>query len=92
MPLQFKHLLGACSVCLFRGRPRGKSGGLLFNADYSLKDVENAWYAFHLGLFVVPFFFKALLLKTCCLVLPGEKHGPGRAVGPLQGLGTGMQP
>lgn len=56
---------------MFRGRPEGKSEGLLFNADYSLKDLENSWYAFRFGFFVVPFFFKASLLKTCCLVLPG---------------------
>lgn len=57
MPLQFKYLLGAAQFVCFGGDQRGKSKGLLFNADYSLKDVENAWYAFHLGFFVVPFFF-----------------------------------
>lgn len=75
MPLQFKHLLGAALFVCLGGDSRGKVKAccLMLTIPYSLRDVENAWYAFHLGFFVVPFFFflKALLLKTCCLVLPG---------------------
>lgn len=63
MPLNFKYLLRAACFAFLGGDQSGKREGLVFNTYYSLKDLENVWYAFHLG-FWVGLFFKSSTLEN----------------------------
>lgn len=89
MPLNFNYLQrAACFVCL-GGDQRGEMEGMVFNTYYSLKNLENVWYAFHLG-FWVGLFFKSSTLEN---LLSGPASCLGKSMGhagllePYQELG-----